>query len=176
VLSALSIAAIAVAAFGSTSFLDERRLIMYLAPALWVLAAFVLAPAITPVNSVTFVAVAAYAVAFLLPAIAKGDDSYQGTVAFIVGWAVVPLAWAANLLFLLSLALWRRGSTSGAGLAGAIGFVLALTALAMPNWNGWGPAAGFWLWTAAPGLVALASIVVPRPQTDTIDRAHLQAA
>lgn len=171
-LCAFSVAAIALAAFGRGYSPDESRLILYLAPAGWVLAAVVLAPAVRSVNAITVVAVATYAVAFLLPAISKGDDSYPGVAAFVVGWAVVPLAWVANPLFLISLALWRRESATAAGVVGAAGCVLALTALAMPNWNGWGPAAGFWLWAAAPALVALASIVVPRPDADTIDQAR----
>lgn len=171
-LGALSVAAIALAAFGMPRSQDERWLIVYLAPVAWVLAAVVLAPSVRSVNAVTLVAVATYAVAFLLPAISKGDDAYQGAVAFFVGWAVVPLAWAANPLFLISLSLWRRGSTTPAGVAGAIGCLLALTALGMPNWNGWGPALGFWLWAAAPGLVTLASIVVPRTEAGAIDQAR----
>lgn len=175
-LGALSIAAIAAAAFGATSSHDAGRLLINLAPAAWVLAAVVLAPGLRSVNAVTLVAVATYAVAFLLPAISRGDDSYQGTAAFFIGWAVVPLAWVANPLFLLALALWRRGSTDGAGLAGALACILALTVIGMPNWNGWGPAAGFWLWAAAPGLVALASIVVPRHGTEAIERPDMLAA
>lgn len=175
-LVALSVAAIAAAALGAGSSQDERWLILYVAPGAWVLAAFVLAPAVTSVNSVTLVAVATYAVAFLLPAISRGDQSYLGGAAFFVGWALVPLAWVANPLFLLSLALWRHGSTTGAGVAGGAACVLALTALAMPNWNGWGPGVGFWLWAAAPGLVALAGIVVPRPAADTIDQGLMLTA
>ncbi len=175
-LAALSVGAIVVVASGLTASRDPSQVIVLVAPAAWVLAAIVLAPTVTAVNAVALVAVAGYAVAFLLPAISKGDDAYLGGVAFFVGWAVVPLAWAANPLFLISLALWRRGTATAAGVVGVVASLLALTALAMPNWNGWGPALGFWLWATAPGLVAIATIFVPRTGADKIDQARPLAA
>jgi hypothetical protein len=79
-------------------------------------------------------------------------------LAFYAGWAVVPLAWLANPAIVISLMFERSGRPTPAGVWALLGFGLALTTLGMA-WNGSAPGAGFWLWAAAPGLLALGCIV-----------------
>lgn len=128
------------------------------ASTLWVLGVLIL----TPVgqvdrNPLAVVAVVSYGAAFAFPAVAQGF-TVPGYIAFYAGWAVVPLAWLANPAIVISLMLERAGSPTPAGIMALLGFGLALTTLGMA-WNGSTPGAGFWLWAAAPGLLALGCIV-----------------
>lgn len=125
-----------------------------IAPALWVIGTVGLAVGGRAARNVpALLAVACYAVAFIFPAVVSSGSSIGGHIAFFAGWVVVPVAWLANPAVVGALMLEARGHAAGAATLAAIGMLLALTTLAM-RWNATSPGPGFWLWAAAPGLLA----------------------
>jgi hypothetical protein len=141
----------------TTSGTRSHDVTSILAAALWLLGVLLL----TPVgqverNPLGIVAVVSYAAAFAFPAVT--GFTVAGHMAFYAGWAVVPVAWAANPAIVISLMFERSGRPTPAGVWALLGFGLALTTLGIA-WNGSAPGAGFWLWAAAPGLLALGCIV-----------------
>lgn len=148
-----SVVVIALAAGGGDH--GTTQVSSILAPALWVIGTVSLVLGGRAARNVPgLLAVACYAVAFLFPAVASHGSSIGGHIAFFVGWCVVPLAWLANPAVVVALMLEARGHAAAAAMLATIGLALALTTLGM-RWNGSSPGPGFWLWAAAPGLLAL---------------------
>ncbi len=135
---------------------STTQVVSLLAPALWVLGTVSLVVGGRAARSVpALLAVACYAAAFAFPAVISHGSSIGGHIAFFAGWCVVPLAWLANPAIVVALMLEARGHAAGAATLASIALLLALTTLGM-RWNDSSPGPGFWLWAAAPGLLALA--------------------
>jgi len=143
---------------GASTSRGTAELIVYGSPTLWVLAAIALAPRSLARHAIAGLAIAGYAIAFVLPAISRGDQSYPGYLAFVVGVQLVPIAWLANPAFLIALGLYRGAEREAAVIVGIVASLLAVTALGMPNWNGWGPTIGFWAWALSPAVLAVAAL------------------
>jgi hypothetical protein len=145
-----------------------ERFVVPALPALWVAAALLLTPFRGSGNTLASAATLAYGFAFLLPAAtARGPES-QGVVwgfqAFVLGVGVVPVAWAANVAFIVALQLRRRGDLRRArGLA----FAAALLAVTAPITltPDLPVSIGFAVWAAAPAILALAlpRVAAPNP-------------
>jgi hypothetical protein len=141
----------------TTSGSRSHDITAVIAAALWVLGVLIVMPVgQVEKNPLAIVAVVSYAAAFAFPAVT--GFTVAGHMAFYAGWAVVPVAWLANPAMVISLIFERSGRPNPAGAIALLGFGLALTTLGM-RWNDSAPGAGFWLWAAAPGLLALGCVV-----------------
>jgi hypothetical protein len=104
-----------------------------------------------------------YAIAFVLPAavVNSGHDFVWGFQAFVFGILVVPVAWIANVTFVLALTARRAGNDRRVLVLSVVGVILALTA-PLSLGADFVMSVGFFAWVLAPAVLAV-SLARDRP-------------
>src|SRR5438552_3780198 len=116
-----------------------------------------------PQWALILLAAALYGPAFLLPATLGRDGSggMSGASAYGWAWTLRDYRWVANGLAwaaaaLLALRLWPWATVAGLGAFGvAVSSSIRAVVLALPTTHG----AGYWLWTASTGVLAIGALI-----------------